>query len=239
MGNNPNMSRIIDNVVDFQGGSSSSSNELEILERDRPGVARKTLEDQVAPFLGNKLIMMDAGRMSVDGYDKAIEYHTRTGGKVHFLVVDSLSMMESKGDETTSYSINTAELKYLANKWDLCCLVMLHTARAVGGNVCTKHTRDSSRFVRGSEKILDNVDFYICASLCIDQEKGSQEEPEYLKDVGYLYYHNKRGTGETIKAIYEISKQQLEFVQVDQHPDYYEVDMHKMNGKGKNLDLTF
>jgi len=225
MGNIPHATRLINNLVD--GHEKNAAIMFEEQERKKPGSVRPMLEKKVAPIIGDKLILLETGSMTSDDYDKIIDINTRKYGKVDMLIVDGLSMMGGTGDETARYSVATAELKKLANKWKICILLVLHVSRNSGNRVSTKHTRDSSAFVRGSEKILDNVDAYLCCSLCIDAETAHQEEPEYLSKIGYWFFHNKRGTGNSFRKVYDFSTITLKMMANKMPTDQVEVKLNR------------
>ena len=225
MGNIPHATRLINNLVD--GEKKNAAIMFEEQERKKPGSVRPLLEKQVAPVVGDKLILLETGSMTATDYEKILDINTRKYGKIDMLIVDGLSMMGGVGDETARYSAATSELKNLANKWKICILLILHVSRNSGNRVSTKHTRDSSVFVRGSEKILDNVDSYLCCSLCIDPETAHLEEPEYLKNIGYWFYHNKRGTGNSFRKVYDFSTITLRMKANTMPVDMVEVDLKR------------
>ncbi len=155
--------------------------------------------------------------MQAKDYDKLVEDITRRHGKIDILVVDSLSKMGGVGDETQRYSDNTRDLKTLAIKWDLCVLLLCHVTKA-----CEKWYRDCSKYVRGSEKILDDCDFYISMSQVIDITESNPDAVEFLQEIGIIHYYNKRGTGKTIKKVFEFNPLRLRMKESHESPGIYE-----------------
>jgi hypothetical protein len=111
--------------------------------------------------------------------------------------------MGGKGSETELYSKHSKELKELANKWKILIFLVCHVSK--GGS---KVDRDLSDKVRSSEKIIDNCDFYITASLF-------ENEDEFNKDFGAMRLVNKRGTGNTLDIVYEFNRLRLLMTDTD------------------------
>jgi replicative DNA helicase len=154
-------------------------------------------------FKGNFFITQNTSLIT-ESYDKLISNFNEKNKKIDILVVDGISGMGGNGSETELYSSHSKELKDLANRWNILVLLICHVSK--GGK---KTDRDLSKLVRSSEKIIDNCDFYISASLF---EEG---EEKYNPNYGALRLVNKRGTGNTIDVVYDFYKQRLLMEQSD------------------------
>lgn len=220
MGNIPLFSRTVDIMLESENSNSSFS--LEIEELSKPGFAREVLEKHIAPIMADKFIYLESSSMTADDYNKILEVETERHGKIDFLVVDGLSMMGGKGSETESYSRNSKELKDLAKQWNICIPLICHVTKEA-----RKEYRDLSPYVRGSEKILDNADAMISLSQCIDPLTLTLDEPEYLTGKGYLHYYNKRGSGRTIRKIFNFNETRLTISECFDDPNTYEFEKKK------------
>lgn len=147
--------------------------------------------------LSDNLVLSASGSMDCESYGKLVERTRDLFGSADMLVIDGLSMMKTKGSESDTMMKNSAEIKQLAREKELFIPVICHTTKE-----SNEFVRDSKRFVRGSEKILDNTDFLImCASL-IDKERSSLDDIQAVEGYGHIRYFNKRGTGKVINKVY-------------------------------------
>ena len=185
--------------------------------KDKKGMEqiRVTLAKYFSDHYGNNLYINSQPGMRIEDFDKLVKKAKEKNGKCDMLVVDGLSMMHGLGTETETYTTNSKELKDLAKLHNIYIPLICHVTKAA-----TKHTRDLQEFIRGSEKILDNVDFQIMTSLCIDEER-SGETIEYLEDYGYLRLYDKRGSGKTVDVIYHFDCSTLEIKETDKEPSDY------------------
>jgi len=210
--------RIIDYVTEVDSTNASVS--LEKYYHQDINAARAVVHKQLIPYVGKNLQILQKGRMTTEEYDKAIELCKSDIGEPAMLVIDGLSMMGGANNETERYSVNTADLKELANKHNILILLIAHCSKGA-----TKYQRDISGFVRGSEKILDNTDFYIMMSQIIDAPNSTLNAVEYRKDVGYVRFVNKRGTGNVISSIYKFIPTRLKLEETNIPPYSYEVNL--------------
>ena len=139
-----------------------------------------------------------------EDFDKLLKKAKKANGVVDMLVIDGLSMMAGVGGETESYTANSKELKDLAKHHNVYIPLICHLSKGAD-----KHTRDIQKYIRGSEKILDNVDFVIQMSLIIDEFKSSKDNVEYERDRGFIKFFNKRGSGNTVNVIYNFDPTKL------------------------------
>jgi hypothetical protein len=181
----------------------------------------RVLKDNLRKLYGNNLYVNSQTGLSIDDLNTLVKNAIKKNGKLDMLVIDGLSMMDGKGNETESYTTNSKELKDLAKMYNIFIPLICHVTK-----MATKHTRDLQEFIRGSEKILDNVDFQIMFSLLIDEVR-SGETIEYLNDKGYIRFYNKRGSGNTINLIYEFDSAKLQMTETDNDPMLFEVTKKK------------
>jgi replicative DNA helicase len=162
---------------------------------------------------GNNLYVNSDSSLRVEDFHEMVKEAKEENGKVDMLVIDGLSMMAGIGTETESYTTNSKELKDLAKEHSIFIPLICHLSKGA-----EKDTRDIQRHIRGSEKILDNVDFIIQMSLIKDENRNGQ----YLTDKGYIRFFNKRGSGNTINVIYNFDKATLTITESKEAPEVYD-----------------
>jgi replicative DNA helicase len=204
-------SRFIDIQTNVEETDDNASEFLEYTHRTDPVYVKKVLSDHVAPAYGDRLQITQNSGLTCDEYKILIDRVELNTGPVDMLIVDGLSMMGGKGTEMELANLHTRGLKELAKDRNILVLCIVHAAR--GG---TKHDRDVSKHARGSEKIIDNCDFYICPSLITSTIE------EYRKDIGYLRLVNKRGSGNTVNMIYTFNPKRLLMSQSTYDPKEYD-----------------
>jgi predicted ATP-dependent serine protease len=220
------LSRIIDMSLTVQDYSYNTSWYFEseykkaFLTHDKKEMEklRRVLSGYLNDLYGNNLYINSQSGMTIDDFHKLVKKAKGKNKVVDMLVIDGLSMMSGKGTETETYTTNSKELKDLAKLHNIYIPLICHVTKAA-----TKHTRDLQEFIRGSEKILDNVDFQIMTSLCIDESRSSGEVTEYLEDKGYVRLYDKRGSGKTVNVIYQFDQTTLEIIETELDPVLYEV----------------
>lgn len=180
----------------------------------------KHLKDKLKKTYGDRLAITQNRRMAIEDYQALIKkYREENGANPDILVIDGLSMMDSKGmSETEAYTTNSGQLKDLAVEENIFIVIICHCSRGEG-----LHQRELQHKVRGSEKILDNVDFILMFSLCLDEEKATEKTPEYLEEYGYIRYYGKRVKGKRINLIYHFDRQHLTMTETDRDPVEFEV----------------
>lgn len=117
----------------------------------------------------------------------------RMSKKVSLIIVDGLTQMEdTKKDEIKSCIFNAGELKEVAKKTNSAIIVLVHTS----GNI-SKHTRDTSKFIRGGSKVSNCFDAMFCTSMLIDESSSNMDEGDimYRQGIFYVRLIDKRGTG--------------------------------------------
>jgi hypothetical protein len=203
------MDRIIDHEVKYEG--QNASNIVSEMYRKDINQGRKFLTD-LATAMGYRLQLSPNSRMTYKGYKQMIRTVRESAGDPSILVVDGLSMMGGKGSETELYSQNSADLKELSIEENILILLICHVSKGE-----EKHTRDLSQKIRGSEKILDNCDFYMTMSQIQDQ----MQPHLYMKDKGYVHFYDKRGTGRTVELVYDFEPTRLRLVDSNEDPKLY------------------
>ena len=201
----------------------------ERIKQDGAAKVISEIEDTIKDFYGDSVLISDTPRMSVREYKQVLDYHINQGAPIDMIVVDGLSRMEAKGSETESYSNNIGDLKDLANEYNVGVVVICHCSKTSGGIRGTKHTRDNTPFVRGSEKILDDIDCVISMSLYQDPENPE----EYLRDEGHIRYWGKRNTGNVINLVYDFDPMKLTLNESPKDPKLMEVDSGNSGNRGK------
>lgn len=183
---------------------------------------KKALFDAFQRNYGNNLLINSRAGMTVDDFNKLLIKAKEINGTVDMLVIDGLSMMSGAGTETESYSTNSKELKDLAKLHNVYIPLICHVSKGA-----ELHTRDVSKFIRGSEKILDNVDFKLMFSLLIDETRSTAKNIIYRTDKGFIKFHNKRGSGNTLDLIYDFDPATLTIKETREPAINYEVEFSK------------
>lgn len=222
------MSRLMDMsfVVDgYERYNASYTYEYQYEQAFRNGdrklldAVKKVLKESFRELYGKNLYVNSQSNMSIDDFDSLLRKAKEKNGTIDMLVIDGLSMMSGVGSETETYTTNSKELKELAKMYNVYIPLICHLSKGAD-----KHTRDTQRFIRGSEKILDNVDFVIMMSLVVDVENSASKSVEYLKDEGYIRFFNKRGSGNTVNVVYEFDSKRLEIKETDKDPKMADVE---------------
>jgi len=92
-------------------------------------------------------------------------------------------------------------LKQLAKEKNVVVLLVNHVVQAA-----PHYIKDTSGFVRGGAKVIDNCDAYFCTSLIMNKEKSDPKMQHYVYEdnlVG-LRFVNKRGKGQTVDKVLRI-----------------------------------
>ena len=205
------MSRFIDMAV--EGEEHNGSYELEQKERSMPNYVR-SVQDKISAIYGDKLLITPSPSLQSADYRLILDRMISEVGTIDGLVVDGLSMMGGTDDETALVGRHTKELKEVAKDYNIFIIAIVHTSKGED-----RHHRDVSNKARGSEKIIDNCDFYICPSLLV--EFSSSEDTEYEKYRGYVRLVNKRGSGNTINVIYDFIPKMLYMEQSSEDPKQF------------------
>lgn len=182
---------------------------------------KRQLSDAFFSHYGNNLLVSNQTNMNVDKYHKLLR-KVKENQVVDMLVIDGLSMMANIGTENETYTTHSKELKDLAKDHNIYIPLICHLSKGAD-----KHTRDTMRYIRGSEKILDNVDMVFMMSLCVDTNMTVGKNIKYLRDKGWISFYDKRGTGETIDIIYNFDSATLSIEETNELPEYYEVKEDK------------
>lgn len=172
---------------------------------------REVLKVELDKYYGDRLLMYNKPSAS---FNEILTMAEKT--KPDILVVDGLSRMSGKGTETEKFTENTGLLKELVNDCDIYGIIICHCSRSVGGVAGTKTTRSASKYVRGSEQILSNVDFSISFSLC--EEEADIYDPMY----GWMRLEDKRGSGKVIDQIYQFDSMRLMMNDTNKDPRAFE-----------------
>ena len=179
--------------------------ELEQMDKTAPQNVLKFLDEKVSDLFQDKLLMTDSSSMTAEKYDRLITDISNRTGKVDILIVDGLGMMGGKEKEVDRYSEATKELKELAKKWNMLVVIICHIAKGE-----ERTTKDLSKMIRGSEKIVDNCDFYI--SMAQHRMTGADGFGDFNNRFGNARLVNKRGSGAVVDQFFELNTMMLQFV---------------------------
>jgi len=208
---------LLDRMIDFQYGVQNNQRATEYfrnsLDESNKELIKKTLQDGLTDYYGDRLLISQKSRMRPDDYRKLLDAAIEEHGEINTLIVDGLSMMGGDGSEVEVYSDNTAALKEIANEYNIFVGLIAHLSKGL-----ELDTRDVRTHIRGSQKIMDNCDFIMMFSLIKELE---DEGFEVRKDLGFIRLYNKRGTGNTIDCIYNFNVDRLLLEATDKDPRNY------------------
>jgi hypothetical protein len=206
-----------DDQDNFHGFNASYFMEKEY--QREPKMIKEVLNSGLGATFGDKFIISRKSRMKAEDYEKLILFHNnKYESQASILIVDGLSMMGGTGNEKDDYTINSGELKDLANQYNLFIPLICHVTKN-----CKRHTRNTLDYIRGSEKIGDNCDFIIQMSLIQDRDTIKDDDCEYVQDLGYARLYDKRGSGKTKNIIYRFNSQKLKMEETTIDPSTVEV----------------
>lgn len=204
------MSRAIDMTVDPE--RFNASYELQQMDVSNHENVLKFLDAELSKAFEDRFLMTDSSSMTSEKYDMIIEDITNKIGAIDILIVDGLGMMGGKEKEVDRYSEATKELKELAKKWNIFVIIICHIAKGQD-----RSAKDLSQAVRGSEKIVDNCDFYI--SMAQHKKVALDGIPDYNNPFGNARLVNKRGDGSVTDQFFELSTQRLIFNPIEEQKD--------------------
>lgn len=214
--------RLIDMSFTDDDNNFYGYNASYFLEREfqkEPEMVKDVLKNGLQATFGDKFIISRKSRMRAEDYEKLIKRHNENfENEASILIVDGLSMMGGNGNEKEDYTTNSGELKDLANQYNIYIPLICHVTKN-----CTRHTRNTIDYIRGSEKIGDNCDFVIQMSLLQDRDTIKNDDCEYLQDLGYARLYDKRGSGITKNIIYKFNSQKLRMEETSLDPKDFEI----------------
>ena len=184
----------------------------------------ESINMKIQDKLNNNLYIVDNYDLEIKDFVTVVrELEENSGKKVRLAVVDSMNMMRTLGNnEVFTAFENSKRLKELAKEANIAIMAVNHVTKG-----CPLHLRDTSLYVRGGEKILDNADAYFSVSLTIDKKSSNFDSLEndiiYHPNKVYLRLKNKRMTGNVINKILEL-EENLAFSPLDEDPKKYEIN---------------
>ena len=187
-----------------------------IKKDDMPGLAK-----ELSIKLNGCFEMVNGSGWNKDSIIKTIkDIEKKHKKKVSIIIVDGLSQMEdAKRDEIKSAIYNSGQLKELAKDTNSAIIMLAHCSGGI-----PKHVRDTSKFVRGGTKLVNNMDAMFCTSLCIDESKSNFDTNDilYLPQKFYLRFIDKRGSGAIVNKIIKVMRP-MELIPLDEEAESYEV----------------
>jgi len=182
------------------------------LNRDNKIQIMQEIQMHLESYYGNNLKINGSSSMTVNDYDNILSANP----ELDLLMVDGMSMTGEEGDENTRYQKMSAGLKELAKKYKVCIAVICHLSKTSGGRPITPYTRDSRAWVRGSQKIIDDLDICICMSKVFDSFLEEER-----RDLMYMWLYDKRGTGDILDIILEFEPRNLSLTESLLEPNQF------------------
>lgn len=188
----------------------------EITEENIPVISEQLKEK----LKGNFFIVSSTGWTyeTIMSTKRSIE--KKIGRRVGLVIADGLTQMEdTKKDEIRSAIFNSGELKKVANDGETVVIAIIHT-----NSDPLKHTRDTSKYVRGGTKVTNNADAMMCTSMLIDADSSNMDDGDilYKQNMFYLRLIDKRGSGLTLSKIMQVHRP-MELKPLDIEPSVMEV----------------
>jgi len=202
------MTRAINMSV--EGERYSGALELEVMDKSNPQGVVDFLDNKIEKLFCDYLLMTDSVAMTAEKYDKLIENINQRTGLLDILIIDGLGMMGGNGTETERYSEATKELKDLAKKHNIFIILICHVSKGE-----ERDSKDLSRAIRSSEKIIDNCDFYI--SLAQFKLIDVDGRPTYNNKYGNARLVNKRGSGAVIDQFFQLGNLVMDFLPCEEN----------------------
>ena len=194
------------------------------------GLKNKTITNDSAASLIENLgqLLLDFNIVNGSGWTQDMIIKTvndiegSTGKKVTLIIVDGLTQCEDvKRDEIKSAIHNSGMLKEVAKLTNAAVVTLIHTSGGI-----SKHTRNTSKFCRGGDKVCNNADAMLCTSMLIDESSSNMEEGDLLYRQGIFYMRliDKRGSGLVESKILQVHRPlRLEPLTID--PQVMEVSL--------------
>lgn len=183
-------------------------------------------------YTNNNLFYTNNKPFTEEGIISTIEsINLKHGKEIGLLVVDGLTQMDwGRDDEIKAAIRNSAVCKEVAknanNGSGTAVIALVHTS---GG--ATKHTRDTSVYVRGGVKVTANMDGYICTSLIIDEGGINLDNPEdmvYREGMVYTRMVDKRNGGGSASCVSFLGND-LKFLTSNKPVSEFEVNIKNNN----------
>ena len=214
------MNRIVSYSTTYghEQGNTFKINAADWIEQNMKSEAADILRKYIAPSYGRNLWLTPTTSLTYGEYDIMLSNLQEREGKIDMLVIDGLSRMGGDKNEVERYSNNMREIKDLSQKYGIFIVIMCHASKGK-----KLYTRDVREVIRGSEKIIDEVDFTITNSLIIDADRTIGETIEYRPDKLWIRFYDKRGTGATEDCIYDFDPQRLALIPSNEDPRIYDI----------------
>lgn len=228
MDNTNFLSRLIDYALkpyqsmDASVKESASRYHKRTLDRKNQQAQNEFLREKLDKFYGDNLVVNGTCGMSGNDYRQLLDACIEKYGSVDQLLVDGMSMTGEDGAETERYSKMSNLLKQIAKEYKILIIVICHLSKSAGGQTVTPYTRDTRQWVRGSQKIIDDLDICICMSQIEDNVTGDPR-----KDKGYIFMHDKRGTGEIVRVVYDFFYLNLLLQESTDDPSQYDEEQQQ------------
>ena len=207
-------SNLLERMIDFQYGEDKGSNKRasvhfrECLSEDNAVAYKAKLKENLNNMYKDNLLITNSTNIS-EIYE-GIAGLQKQGKNVVGLVVDSSSMMDSKGNNIESAEYYAKEFKKIANKFNICVLTIYHVPKSVPAD-----KRDLSGESKDSVTIENNVDAMISFSAILD------EDGKKVNDLKYLQLFNKRGSGNYVDKVCRVNKSHLVLEPTELDPNVF------------------
>jgi len=162
--------------------------------------------DKLKEALKGNMIIISEKDLTVENLDTSVKrIETLYKKKVRLCVVDSMNAMGMVGNELNTAVIVSKGVKDFAKANKLAVILINHVTQA-----CSYHFRDTSGYVRGGAKVIDNCDAYFCFSLIVDEANSNMSQDHDKRDVKYrrelffVRFVNKRGSGNVTDEVFQL-----------------------------------
>lgn len=173
----------------------------------------------------DRLTIISENTLTVQQYVDYIKLvEDKTGNKVSLTVLDSMNAMGlgNAKNELEAAVKTTLGIKNACKEMKVANILINHVIQE-----CKAHMRDTSLYVRGGAKVIDNCDAYFCTSSIIDHDASNmskdaeQRDIKYYPNMMYLRYVNKRGSGRVIDKVLYLDEASIRLQNLDVDPKIY------------------
>ena len=205
---------LFDRILDFNyglqggGGDRASVYFKECLTEGNAESYKKKLKDNLNSTYKDNLLITTSTKL--EDMVKGLEELQSEGKNIAGLVIDSSSMMVSKGNNVESAEHYAKSFKSIANRFNICVLVIYHIPKSI-----ELDKRDLSSSAKDSVTIINNCDLTISFSAILD------EDGKKVNDLKYLQLFNKRGSGNYVDKVCRVNKSHLVLEPTELDPNVF------------------
>lgn len=194
-------------------------------------------EDNVESFMdkikeatnGNLQVYSGSGFTKQNILSTLDNFTAKTGKKIGRVYIDGMAQMHWNGkNEVDALIDNSFILKDIAkeaNNGEMCVIIALMHCSGEDNKVM----RNTSKKIRGGQKVVTNLDGYMCTSLLIDPESIDENTPDdfsFISGKFYIRMVDKRSAAPEVNVIVNLNRH-LHLSIENTDPRQYEINPKK------------